>query len=43
MEMDRREFIVLLGSVAGLASPAAADDKKVKIGFVSWFPPTMNV
>jgi putative ABC transport system substrate-binding protein len=41
--MDRREFIVLLGSVAGLASPAAADDKKVKIGFLSWFPPTMNV
>ena len=41
--MDRREFIVLLGSVVGLASPAAADDKKVKIGFLSWFPPTMNV
>jgi putative ABC transport system substrate-binding protein len=41
--MDRREFIVLLGSVAGLASPAAADDKKVKIGFLSWFPPTMHV
>ena len=40
--MDRREVIVLLGSVAGLASPAAADDKKVKIGFLSWFPPTMN-
>ena len=41
--MDRREFIVLLGAAAGLASPAAADDKKAKIGFLSWFPPTMNV
>jgi putative ABC transport system substrate-binding protein len=41
--MDRREFIVLLGAAAGLASPAAADDKKVKIGFLSWFPPTMKV
>jgi putative ABC transport system substrate-binding protein len=41
--MHRREFMLLLGAAAGLASPAAAADKKPKIGFLSWFPPTMKV
>jgi putative ABC transport system substrate-binding protein len=41
--MHRREFMLLLGAAAGFASPAATADKKQKIGFLSWFPPTMKV
>jgi putative tryptophan/tyrosine transport system substrate-binding protein len=43
IEMDRREFIIGLCAAAGLASLATADDKRFKIGFLSWFPPTMNL
>jgi len=41
--MHRRQFIILLSGAAGLPSPATADDKRLKIGFLSWFPPTMNL
>jgi len=37
--MDRRAFIFFLASAAGLVSPAAADRKKAKIGWLDWFPP----
>jgi putative tryptophan/tyrosine transport system substrate-binding protein len=40
--MRGREFILLLGVVAGLASPAAADARKPKIGFLDWFPESMK-
>jgi putative tryptophan/tyrosine transport system substrate-binding protein len=40
--MHRRAFIILLGAAAWFASPAAAEGKKAKIGFVDWFPPTMK-
>jgi putative tryptophan/tyrosine transport system substrate-binding protein len=38
--MDRRKFIILLGVAAGLASPAAAELKKPRIGLLSWLTPT---
>jgi putative ABC transport system substrate-binding protein len=38
--MRRREFIVLLGGAAVLVSTAVADEKKAKIGFLSWFSPS---
>ena len=37
--MDRRKFIIL-GAAAGLASPAAAESKKPKIGLLSWLTRT---
>jgi len=37
--MDRRKFIIL-GAAAGLASPAAAESKRPKIGLLSWLTRT---
>jgi putative tryptophan/tyrosine transport system substrate-binding protein len=40
--MNRRDLLVL-GGAAYLARPASAEGKRPKIGFLSWFPPSMQV
>jgi putative tryptophan/tyrosine transport system substrate-binding protein len=40
--IGRRELIAMLGAAAGLASPAMADTRKPRIGFLDWFPPSMK-
>jgi putative ABC transport system substrate-binding protein len=38
----RREFVLLAGAALAMARPAFADQKKPKIGYLSWFPQSMN-
>src|SRR5690348_18486438 len=41
-QTTRREFILLSGAALAIAQPAFADQKKPKIGYLSWFPQSMN-
>src|SRR5689334_14148133 len=41
-QMTRREFVVLSGATLAMTRPAFADQKKPKIGFLSWFPASMT-
>jgi putative ABC transport system substrate-binding protein len=40
--MTRRELVLLSGAAVAIAPPAFGDQKKPKIGFLSWFPPSMK-
>ncbi|HWD58114.1 MAG TPA: ABC transporter substrate-binding protein [Stellaceae bacterium] len=40
--MNRRELIILFGGAVCLSLPAAAEGKLAKIGFLSWFPPSLT-
>jgi putative ABC transport system substrate-binding protein len=41
-QTSRREFILLSGAALAMAQPAFADQKKPKIGYLSWFPQSMK-
>jgi putative ABC transport system substrate-binding protein len=40
--MDRRQFATLLAAATFLPSPGTASEQKAKIGYLSWFPPSME-
>jgi putative ABC transport system substrate-binding protein len=41
-QATRREFILLSGAALAMVQPAFADQKKPKVGYLSWFPHSMN-
>jgi putative ABC transport system substrate-binding protein len=41
-QTTRREFVLLSSAALAMAQPAFADQKKPKIGYLSWFPQSMN-